>query len=318
MDFLFDNPLANMKGSNFLLLYIVVTVASCIVYYLLKNNLDWTAKMPLPQIPPSPDPYEIAYLRGGENEFARAVVFSLVQKGFLEIVNDEKASYISLVRLQPNWTTLSQMERNVLGWFQETREVKHIFESHGFVENLKPYSAGFEQKLQSGHMLTPQDVIIKTRMLGLMIGGSVLLLGAYKFVAAIMHGRYNIIFLAMLAFITFIVFSIIARTSRLSALGKQYLARLQNAFDRLKTQVQQSGIPQNASGTAMASVDPFLLTVGLFGAGALAGTMYNEYEKAFHRSAATGGSGCGSSCGSSSCSSGGDGGGGGCGGCGGD
>lgn len=324
MNPLFDNPLANMYGPTFLFLYAVLIAISAVGFYFLKQNLDWTAKMPLPQIPSDPDPYEIAYLRGGENEFARSVIFSLVQKGFLEIVNDSKTSYIQLVRMQPNWTTLSQMERNVLGWFQETREVKHVFEPYGFVENLKPYSGTFEQKLQSGYLLTPSDVAMKTKLLGLLLGGSVLLLGAYKLVAAIFHGRYNIIFLIILSAIAFFVFATIAKTPRLSSLGKQYLARMQNAFERLKMQVQQSGIPQNVPRAAMASVDPFLLTVGLFGVGALSGTMYTEYEKAFHRSSAAGGSGCGSSCGASSCSSGsdsgGDGGGscgGGCGGCGG-
>lgn len=321
MNFLFDNPLANMPGQWFLFLYAIAIIGSATAYYLLKQSLDWTAKMPLPLIPSDPDPYEIAYLRGGENEFARAVIFSLVKKGFLEIVNDKNTSYISLVRIQPNWTTLSQMERSVLGWFQETREVKHVFEPYGFVEILKPYSGAFEQKLQSGYLIMPSDVAMKTRLCGLLIGGIVLLLGAYKLIAAILHGRYNIIFLIILSAIAFFVFAAIAKTSRLSSLGKQYLARLQNAFERLKTQVQQNGVPQGIPESAMASVDPFLLTVGLFGAGALSGTMYNEYEKAFHRSSAAGGSGCGSSCGSSSCSSGGgDGGGscgGGCGGCGG-
>ncbi len=62
MEFLFDNPLTNMYGPYFLVIYIIFTVSTIIVYRILKNRLDRTAHFSLPPIPQNPDPFEIAYL----------------------------------------------------------------------------------------------------------------------------------------------------------------------------------------------------------------------------------------------------------------
>ncbi|HVE58180.1 MAG TPA: hypothetical protein VNB22_15210, partial [Pyrinomonadaceae bacterium] len=120
---------------------------------------------------------------------------------------------------------------------------------------------------------------------------------------------------------------------RVTKLGKAYLERLQTAFDNLKYTSQAAYIASNqpmvAPQTSFAGVDPLLLSVGVFGSGILAGTVFDSYNQAFQRAQSAsiaGGSSCSSGCGScstgggSSCSSGGDGGsscGGGCGGCGG-
>ena len=65
MNFLFDNPLANMSGGWFLLLYGTIIVLTAITFKVYKSSLDWTAKLQLPLVPQTPNPFEIAYLRGG-------------------------------------------------------------------------------------------------------------------------------------------------------------------------------------------------------------------------------------------------------------
>ncbi len=321
MDFLFNNPLANMPGGWFLFFYGTTILVIAIAFWLYKSSLDWTSKLALPIVPSNPDPFEIAYLRGGDNEFARAVIFSLVQKGFLQITNVEKKSYIALANIQPNWTTLSETERSVLGWFQVTRETSEVFSSFGITDILKPFSLNYEQKIIQNNFLTPADVQTKTRILAVLVGLAVALLGSYKIVAALFHGRTNVIFALIMIVISFIIFYNLGKVKRLSNLGQQYVERIQQAFENLKTRVQTAASPQATQISNYSGIDPFLLAVGVFGVGALAGTAFNDYEQAFHRAGASGGSSCGSGCGSSSCSSGGDGGGdsggGGCGGCGG-
>ncbi|NJM54287.1 MAG: TIGR04222 domain-containing membrane protein [Blastocatellia bacterium] len=269
--------------------------------------MDWTEKQPIPLIPQSPDPYEIAYLRGGENELARSLIFSLSQKGFLQITGEGKKSYITLTRNQPNWTTLPPIEKSILSWFQTTREIGEVFENYGLIERLKPFSLEFEQKIKQNNLLIPNDVKTKTRLISLLIFGLIALIGSYKLIASINHGRYNIIFLILFIIGSFVVFTILGKTKRLSERGKKYIAGLQSAFEKLKSNPTIAKQYYSQNMPVLNSVDPFLLTMGIFGTSALIGRGFNEYEKAFAKSqkqnSDSGNSSCGSSCGSS-CSSG--------------
>jgi uncharacterized protein (TIGR04222 family) len=314
MEFLFDNLIANMQGTTFLAIYLGIAFFSVVVFYFVKISIDWTTKLPTPVIPHEIDPFEIAYLRGGENELTRSVVFSLTKKGFLAISNEDKQSFVSQTKIQPNWTELSQIERNVLTYFQVTRETKDLFSNGALTRIISPFALAYKSNAKFANFLMPNDVKSKTRFLAFIFASIIASLGFYKLFVAVLYGSFNIIFLPILLSLTVLIFWLMSKTKRLSALGESYLSQLQTAFDRFRNlKAQPLG---NKNQPVMNGIDPTMLAVGLFGTSVLIGSDYGGYEKAFHRSTATSGSGCGSSCGSS-CSSGGDGGGSGCGGCGG-
>jgi uncharacterized protein (TIGR04222 family) len=321
MDFLFDNPLANLYGPYFLIFYVFFIICTIIGYRVLRARIDKTALYAIPPIPVNPDPFEIAYLRGGANELARAVVFSLNQKNLLQFTNDEKTSHILPTEIEFEKRDLKPIERTALEWFGTTRETKELFaQTDGLAAALKPYCDTFQSRLEMQNFLPGAEITRRNNRLALkaflIFGG----LGAYKIVAAILGGYWNVIGIVVITIVGLFVLGIAARMPRLTMLGKAYLERLQLAFERIKPSnhnplsVQQAPVPS----ATFAAVDPFLLSVGVFGGAALAETIYSDYNRAFeraHNQSATGSGGCGSSCGSSSCSSGGDGGG--CGGCGG-
>ena len=324
MDFLFDNPLANMFGPSFVVLYIVFLVSTVIVFRILKSRLDKTAHFSLPPVPQNPDPFEIAYLRGGVNELARAVIFSLNQKNLVKFINEEKSSRICPTNVGFERRSLQPIELTALGWFSANREPKEIFQKDGLAQMLKPYYETFQARLEMQNFFPDAEAKKLNNRLTLQVflvfGG----LGAYKFIAALYNGYTNNVGIVIITFIGFIVLGIAAKMPRLTKFGETYLKRLQIAFDRIKPSnhhpiLEQAEVP---SGT-FAAVDPFLLSVGVFGGAALAGTIYSDYNQAFQRAqnqSANSSGGCGSACGSSSSSSGGDGGsscGSGCGGCGG-
>ena len=327
MDFLFDNPLANMYGPRFLVLYAVFTVSTILIYLFFKNRLDKTTHFNVPPIPTNPDAFEIAYLRGGGNELARAVVFSLAQKNLLKFVNDEKISEIHSTNAQFDLRNLLPIERAALGWFGVKRDTKEMFSvKDGLTATLKPYYETFQARLEMQHFFPDEEMKKRNNRLKIqafmLFGG----LGFYKFAAALYHGNFNVIGLIVVTFIGICFLGIASKMPRLTKLGQTYLKRLQIAFERIKPSNHYPiDVQQNAPSATFATVDPFLLSVGVFGGAALAGTMYSDYNLAFQRaqnqSSISSGS-CGSGCGSGSCSSsGGDGGGGscggGCGGCGG-
>ncbi len=321
MEFLFDNPLANLKGSMFLALYVAFIFTVLIVYPLIKSLLDKTSSLSLPPIPQNPDAYEIAYLRGGANEVARSVVFSLRQKGLVKIDTVGKQYFIAPTEANKTARLTNSIEQAASDWLKFSREPKEVFSASGLAEMLQPYCDNYEQNLQRKQLLADDSLQTTTSMLKAFAMISIVLLGLYKFVAALNHGRSNVLFLIIIGIIGLIVVHFFAKPARVTKLGKSYLAQLETAFDRLRTQVQYAK-PVVPSAT-FAGVDPILLSVGIFGSSILAGSMYNDHNEAFQKSQAGSwsGSSCGSGCGSSSCSSGGDGGsscgGGGCGGCGG-
>jgi uncharacterized protein (TIGR04222 family) len=322
MDFLFDNPLANVPGVIFLVLYSLFIVFTLMIYGIWKTQADKTASMPVPPIPPNVDPYEIAYLRGGMNEVARAVIFSLRQKDFLIFQNDGKNSRIHRNQYQTDERGLNQMEQSALDWFKYSREPKEIFDSYGLLQVLDPYYEIYASRLEQQQLLTDaatRSRIKTARNIALL---AILGLGAYKFLAAMLNGYRNVLGIVVLALISTVIAFFISRVPRLTALGRTYLERLQIAFDRLKYQSERQIVQSaNASTAQFAGVDPLLLGVGVFGGAILAGTVYDDYNQAFQRaqheasaSSGSGGSSCGSSCSSSSGDGGGGDGGGGCGG----
>jgi uncharacterized protein (TIGR04222 family) len=323
MDFLFDNPLANLYGPFFLIIYISFIICTIIGYRALRTRIFYTELFAIPAIPVNPDPFEIAYLRGGENEMARAVVFSLNQKNLLKFASDDKTSHISPTSIEFDKRGLNPIERTTLEWFGTTRETKDLFSAKdGLVARLKTFSDAYQEKLEMQNFVP--DAEMKRRNNRLTLKAFLLFagLGAYKTIAAVYNGYWNVFGIIVVTVIGLVVLGVAAKMPRLTALGKTYLERLQLAFERIKPSnhhplAAQYTIPSASFG----AVDPFLLSVGVFGGAALAGTVYSDYNQAFQRAQnqSASGSSCGSSCGSGSCSSGGDGGGcggGGCGGCG--
>ena len=333
MDFLFDNPLANMPGDVFLIFYSLFATFTLVIFAIWKTQADKSANLPIPPIPTNIDPYEIACLRGGINEVARAVVFALRQKDFLIFQNDGKNSRIHRNQHQTDTRSLNQMERDVLRWFGGSREPKEIFNGYGLLQVLEPYYGTYESKLEQQQFLTDSEArngVARARNIVLLL---ILGLGAYKFVAAFINGYFNVFGIIIISILAAVITFTVARMPRLTRLGKNYLERLQIAFDKLKQQMPQIYQPSytpkalpNTHAQNPGGVDPLLLGVGIFGGAILAGTVYDDYTQAFQKAqnqaaVNSGSGGCGSACGSSCSSSGGDGGGsscgGGCGGCGG-
>lgn len=314
MDFLLDNPIAWLEGTAFIVLFIVYCISIIAVLAVAKSNLDNTDKLPIPAIPPEVDPYEVAYLRGGANELARSVIFSLMQKGFVAIVNDGKTGRIRTVENVDRSGSLTEVERTALAWVGFEREAKDVFDSRsGLVEQMELQSARYQIELANRQFLTPDDLTARAKKYAWTAAALIAGLGGYKVFASVMAGRFNIIFTIVITVIAFVVAMTVGRLPRATKLGKQYLERLRLAFEGLIYTSQKPYIGANAQRPALAEsghagIDPLLISVGVFGTGILAGTMFAGYNDAFARAqkeSGSGGGGCGSSCGSgSSCSSG--------------
>lgn len=325
MDIL-HNPLAEMYGPEFLLLYgvvIAITLGVCWVVFLVADS---TVGLPLPLIPANPNPYEIAYLQGEEGRVTKLVVFNLIHSGFLQI----NKSNIEQSPNYPNIEQLSSLEQEVFTWFTKPRMSVEI--SWDLPRQIQQHCQVYEQVLQDRQLLYLSDWRRASQQAGLVGGAIILSLGGYKFLAAIINGHHNVAFLVIMTMFAFVMLKVICYSPpRLSYLGQRYLQQLQNVFEQLKIkQKVKNGVPSFASIHTHLSIDEYDLLLALFGVNALSGSPYDSYSQMFINSRSTyasssssSGGGCssGSSCGGgSSCSGGsscGGGCGGGCGGCGG-
>lgn len=318
MNWLTQNGLATMPGPRFLALYACV-IAIVFIWSVRKaRRADPTREMEPMPIPSQPDPYEIAYLRGGENEVLRLVIFTLVQRGYLESAN----AGLKQRDRHPDVRHLSNIEDLVFETFAERKSPREIFGDTTLRKFLIRFCEFYKKQLVSKSLLHPDTSAGDQLKLCLQGVGVILILGGYKLWAALSTGHYNVGFLVAMAIGSSLALILVCKSyyPRATWRGRVYLERVKIAFEKLKDRV---------CAVEPDSTDPLLLlVVSLFGLSVLADTAHASLFKMFEKSAQTNFRGpeadCGScsSTGGSSCGGGGDGGGsscggGGCGGCGG-
>jgi uncharacterized protein (TIGR04222 family) len=312
MDWVTDNPIANLRGPAFLLFYALFIAATLFVGRRALRQRDPSAALPKPPVPAQPDPYEIAYLRGGENEVARTVVFNLLQRGYLQSTpgavhtgKDKSPEWLERAPKAPDRRHLSPIERCVWDELAIPSSGEGIFRG-GLPARIKSQCAEYERRLRDEQLLSSPSLVPVAWQIGLLGLLAIAGLGGYKLLVALSRGRENVFFLFVFGIVGIIALALALRVPRLSARGRAYLKELQLAYTATRQRIERLG---------RSGADPLLpLLVGLFGVGVLAGTPFDYYHLMFRKSESSGGS-CGGGCGS--CGSSSDGGGGGCGGCGG-
>src|ERR671913_2102111 len=235
MDWLMNNPLADMYGPLFLFVYAGSIAATAVACRVMTRRLDWTTKMAPPPVPSDPDPHEVAYLRGGENEVTRSVIFALVQRGLLRTT---ETGMVERVWEKKETGQLSPIERRAYDYFLVPYKTSDIYKSGALASQLKPFCDVYEQRLQRERLLTTDDVRQTARMVVLAGASLVLGLGAYKLIVAVAAGGYNVLFLPVFGLVGVFVIAAASRLPRVSRRGHAYLDRLQLAFQRLKWQAQ--------------------------------------------------------------------------------
>jgi uncharacterized protein (TIGR04222 family) len=306
MDWLFNNPLGNMWGPDFLLFYAFFSVCVIVCAYLYVARRDAADVLNLPETPAQFDPYEIAYLRGEVNEVIRTAVYALNQKGLIAI----ESKTFRAARIRPSGATtfdLGDIERRVMDAIRKEPAIPQLFANADLREALTILCEGYRSRLNRQGLLQSEAARGETKTAMWAGVGILIALALYKLAAALAHGRSNVGLLCVFAFIACIaLFATIGRrmNKSMSKRGKAYLERLQLAYGgpRVKT------LAAATSATDLAPRAAALAMVGLFGLDILKGTPDAALAQTFAQSSGSdggGGGGCG----------GGGGGGGGCGGC---
>ncbi|MBI1355331.1 MAG: TIGR04222 domain-containing membrane protein [Acidobacteria bacterium] len=300
--------IASMPGPQFLGLYFVVIAATLAACWAALRTVSGDG--PEPMVPVNPDPYQLAWLRGGDDEVARLAIIDLARRGLLH--ESPGRGLLGKPRVRPS------KEPPPRGLAAGPRMVMEAFKQHDLPLAGMLKQAAFRDAVRS--IVDPiaaqfGDSFLVSSAQRLYVFGfgalAILGLGGYKLVVALSKGRTNVGFLCLFALIGTGVLWALTR-ARLNSRGRLYLERAKGAYRELETRPKMEGTglqPQE-----------LLLAVALFGAPVLLGgpdMMYASMlgEDLRRRTSGWTDTSSGSSC-SSSDSGGGCGGG--CGGCGGE
>ena len=119
MNWFLHNSIADLYGPYFLLFYAGTIVTLVVACYRSVRGVDRTIELELPKITSKVDPYEVAYLRGGENEVARVAIASLIQRGLLQITAGKRLQATTKQidrRRAPLSGELTPIEARVMKW----------------------------------------------------------------------------------------------------------------------------------------------------------------------------------------------------------
>ena len=304
MDWLTDNPIVNMPGPNFLGFYALVSLIVLLAFNVIVRS-DGTNQGAPPSVPTRPDPYEIAYLRGGVGAVICLAVYSLKRSQMIEMQAGGRVT--SVPGLGP---PANPLEARVLEELGPGASLNQLLGSRDLRASILGQCETFRQRLARQDLVMTDAARQKARALGIAAAIALGGLAALKVSVAQSHGHNNVGFLfgaAIVAIMALIVSVKIATRPVANRRGRAYLERVKSAY-------VWGGGPQTSGGSQFDSVASAaaLLVVGAIGLGALNGTPDEAFAREFMRNSgggASGGCGSGGGCGG--------GGGGGCGGCGG-
>lgn len=133
MEQLLYNVVVGFIGAHLLWFAFGVVVAT-LTFCAWRVRHDVTLPLAPLAVPPLPDPYEVAYLRGGEQEIMRLVVFDLLQRGYLEFRDiptsaQKTETHIAASACYPGVATLTLLEREVFATFASPLTLRDLTKS---------------------------------------------------------------------------------------------------------------------------------------------------------------------------------------------
>ena len=287
------NPF-DLPGPQFLVFYAVVGL---VVLYVLWRYQKAREGGAAPRVD-LPDPYLIAFLRGGAAEAARIATVSLIDRGLIV----PKNKYLARATTRPG--TLTALDRAVFDAVPTAGIMSNdVLTAPRVLAACESY-----RRTLMHHGLIPDAALRAARLRGRLVALALLIgLAGVKINVALSRGRTNIVFLIVLA-IVFAVVVMVITARKQTVRGAAFLQDLRLLFNRLRQRVSAL-----EPGTATPDLT---LAAAVFGVAVLPSSRFTYLRQLFPY-ASNPSSSCGSSSGGCGGGSSGGCGGGGCGGCGG-
>ena len=255
MNWLLNNPVADVDSEYLLLFYAIAIGAVILSSYNSVRSADRTRHMEPPEIPDRIDPYELAYLRGGETEVTRIAIVSLLQRGLLKITESRDWSSAATKILkevdrgrESETGEMSPIETCIMKWAGFPAVRRQIYEPGGIPDLLQGMCSVYRDNLADRELLAPPGM----KWIGAWlwwIGSTLILgLGGYLLAVALAKGESIVaVILCPMAAIGVIALAFAClRFPRISRRGRAYLEQLQLAYDSLTSKGSRTGRSKSA------------------------------------------------------------------------
>jgi len=284
-----------LRGFEFLAFYLVVGI---LINWGLRKWIRNKETETFVRKPQMADPYQIAYLRGGEHEALSIATIALIDRGLLiaegETLRTKDDLAIQLVN--------RPIEKAILKRYVRGGNADEIFTD----TSARAACDEYKKTLTEYQLLADTSVYRRRLMPALIAVGGLLLIAGTKIVIALSQGRHNLAFLVILT-IVFSIAAVVACAKRITGRGQAMLDDLKILFDRLRRNVKSLRTGGQTNEAA--------LVAAIFGISILPSITFPFVNKLYpNKSSGDGGSSCSSSSSSCGSSCGGGGCGGGCGG----
>ncbi len=249
MNALVQKLIVDLNGPMFLWFYVLAIGAVVVACYQSVRSVDVTRKRRAPQIPARPDPYEIAYLKGGEKEVHRLVLASLLDRHVLMLAvkrdRDTKDGCKVTVIDRGNKHISSEIwpvEGDVLKWPGFPMPARRVLSPGCLPAVLKERFDEYQKKLAEEKLLAGPEMKQLGRRLW-KIGSAIILgLGGIKLLAALVEHQRHIGPLLLLVVIGEIALARVCLYSpRLSHRGKAYLRALRASYGGQRRRIRKHG-----------------------------------------------------------------------------
>jgi uncharacterized protein (TIGR04222 family) len=290
------NPF-DLKGPDFLTLYVIVLAVALLSAYLLRQAFRKPADMP-PSEAMQLQPYEVAYLAGGTPQAVNAALANLVHRGLL-LAN---AAERTLSAPKEPSAKLLPFERSVYDSVQEHKNLS-VRELHS---SMKTAGEALGDRPRALGLLVAEDRAVLGRVVPTLLIFAVAGFGLIKVLVGMARHKPVGILVLLCIGTAAVALAGFARRLHRTWRGDVALERW-----KIKNSALEYAVPRNAHNLTASDL---ALAVGLFGAGVLSSGPLSDLKTALAPPAGSSACGTGGSCGSGC---GGGCGGGGCGGCGG-
>ena len=245
MDWLFANPVADLSGPAFLLVYALIAIGIVVASRMQIAAADTSGKGPPPAVSVERDPYEVAYLRGGGNELLRFTVFDLVRAGILRIGDPPKPNkppnQLAATGLASG--ALSTLGQQVVAFYQIPHTGNELFASP-LPAAAKVSGAAFDARLGNERLLAGPEVRAAAARVRLYGSFALIALALYRLANAFVKHHNNVVLLIVEAVVALVVLTYATNPPRLSRYGRSYL-------DRLATAVRPTPVAPLAAGAGL-------------------------------------------------------------------
>lgn len=233
------NVLIESSATAFLLGLLVISGLTLALGWLMSLVVDDTSQRELPSMQEDPEPYAIAYLRGGVTEVIQVIAFDLVQRDYARLVSEESVfstdQWIVQAAEPPQTSFLSPLEKMVFDQLQQRVRLKdllHLKQLQDAVEvRCEPFKAAYiKQGMLHGPQVAQRFALL--RGLGL---GAVVCVGGYRLLVT----QEPILLGGILLSALLMVLVSGARHYRVTDLGQRYLHQLEHTYDDLRARQER-------------------------------------------------------------------------------